>query len=98
VPDEPEVVHVPEASRYELRLGGRVVGHADYRRRDGRISFTHTEVDESLEGHGLAGLLAATALEDARRDGLIVVPICPFFAAYIKRHPEYEALLASGYR
>src|SRR6185503_3133304 len=47
-----EVVDVPEASRYELRLGGRLIGLAAYRRRKDRLVFTHTEVDEAHEGHG----------------------------------------------
>jgi uncharacterized protein len=95
---EAEVVDVPEASRYELRLGGRLVGLAAYRRRDGRIAFTHTEVDESCEGRGFGSRLAAGALEDARRQGLDVVPLCPFIARYIERHPEYEQLVRAGYR
>ena len=97
-PDDLEVVNVPEASRYELRLGGRLIGHAAYRRRGDRLALLHTEVDESLEGRGLAGRLAVAALEDARREGLVVVPLCPFMAAYIERHPEYQDLLASGFR
>jgi predicted GNAT family acetyltransferase len=92
-----EVVDVPEASRYELRLDGRLIGLAAYRRRDGRIAFTHTEVDESCEGRGFGSLLAARALEDARRQGLEVIPLCPFIAHYIKRHPEHEPLVAAGY-
>ena len=95
---EAEVVDVPEASRYELRLGGRLIGLAAYRRRDGRIAFTHTEVDESCEGRGFGSRLAAAALENAAREGLEVVPLCPFIAHYIGRHPEYESLVASGYR
>lgn len=95
---EAEVVDAPEASRYELRLGGHLVGLAAYRRRNSRIAFTHTEVDESCEGRGFASRLAAAALEDARRQGLDVVPLCPFIAHYIDRHPEYEELVASGYR
>jgi uncharacterized protein len=95
---EAEVVDAPEASRYELRLGGRLVGLAAYRRRNGRIAFTHTEVDESCAGHGFGSFLAAAALDDARRQGLEVVPLCPFVAHYIERHPEYEQLVASGYR
>src|SRR6266566_5241057 len=94
---EAQVVDVPEKSRYELRLGGRLIGLAAYRRRDGRIAFTHTEVDESCEGRGFGSLLAAAALENAEREGLEVAPLCPFIAHYIKRHPEYEPLLASGY-
>jgi uncharacterized protein len=93
-----EVVDVPQESRYELRLHGRLIGLAAYRRRKGRIAFTHTEVDESCEGRGFGSLLAKRALEDARRSGLTVVPLCPFIAGYINRHPEYEELVASRYR
>jgi predicted GNAT family acetyltransferase len=87
-PEEAEIVDVPEASRYELRLGGRLIGLAAYRRRDGRIAFTHTEVDESCEGRGFGTRLAAAAVEDAARQGLEVVPLCPFIAHYIERHPN----------
>lgn len=93
---EPEVVDVPEESRYELRLDGRLIGIAAYRRRDSRIVFTHTEIDESCEGRGYGSRLAAAALEDARRQGLDVVPLCPFIARYIERHPEYHELVPSG--
>jgi predicted GNAT family acetyltransferase/glutaredoxin len=96
--DEAVVLDAPEASRYELRLDGRLVGLAAYRRRDGRIAFTHTEVDETLAGRGFGSRLAAAALDDASRRGLDVVPLCPFIASYIKRHPEYERLVAPGYR
>ncbi|TML44581.1 MAG: N-acetyltransferase [Actinobacteria bacterium] len=91
---EAEVVHVPELSRYELRLGGRLIGHAAYRRRNGRIAYTHTEVDESCQGRGLGSRLAAVALADAARENLEVVPLCPFIAYYIERHPEYQQLVA----
>ena len=97
-PSEAEVVDVPEESRYELRLGGRLVGLAAYRRRNGRIAFTHTEVDESWEGRGFGSRLAAAVLDDVRRQGLEVAPLCPFIARFIERHPEYEELVAPGYR
>ena len=95
---ETEVVDNSDESRYELRLAGRLVGLADYRRRNGRIVFTHTEVDESSEGRGFGSRLAAGALEHARETGLDVVPLCPFMAHYIEQHPEYEQLLAADYR
>ena len=97
-PSEAEVVDVPEESRYELLLGGRRVGLAAYRRRNGRIAFTHTEVDESWEGRGFGSRLAAAVLDDVRRQGLEVAPLCPFIARFIERHPEYEELVAPGYR
>lgn len=97
-PTDAEVIDVPQASRYELRLDGRLIGLAAYHRGDGRIAFTHTEVDESCEGRGFGSRLAAAALENARREGLEVVPLCPFIAHYIERHSKYERLLAAGYR
>jgi predicted GNAT family acetyltransferase len=96
--EDVEVVDVPEESRYELRLGGRLVGLAAYRRRNGRIAFTHTEVDESVEGRGFGSRLAEAALEDALRTGDDVVPLCPFIAHYIEQHPEYQKVVASSDR
>jgi predicted GNAT family acetyltransferase/glutaredoxin len=91
---EAEVVDVPEASRYELRFGCRLVGLAAYRRRNGRIAFTHTEVDQDCEGRGFGSRLAEVALADAAKERLEVVPLCPFIAHYIDKHPEYEQLVA----
>jgi uncharacterized protein len=93
-PADAEVVDVPEKCRYELRLDGRLIGLAAYRRRDGRIALTHTEVDESCEGRGFGSRLAAAALDDARRRGLRVLPLCPFIAHYVQQHPEYQELVA----
>jgi len=95
---EVEVVDASEESRYELRLQGRLIGLAAYRRRNGRIAFTHTEVDESLEGRGFGSQLAAAALSDARRQRLEVVPLCPFIAHDVEQHPEYAELVAFTYR
>jgi uncharacterized protein len=63
--------------------------------RPGRIAFVHTEVYESYGGMGLGGRLARAALDDARARGLVVMPFCPFIAAYIERHlDEYGDLVA----
>ena len=97
-PDEAEVVDVPEKNRYELRLDGRLIGLVAYRRRNGRLVLTHTEVDEACSGRGFGSRLAAAALDDARRQGLEVVPLCPFVARFIEQHREYEPLVAASYR
>jgi hypothetical protein len=87
VNEEAVVVDVPDASRYELRLGDRVLGFSEYRKRPGRISFLHTEIDESSGGRGYGIRLAAGATEDARRQGLKIVPICPFIRRYLEMRP-----------
>jgi uncharacterized protein len=79
--------------RYELEVDGRLA-IAEYRLRPGRISFTHTEVPDALEGRGIGKKLVKAALDDARAQGLKVVPICPFVKHYIDTHPEEQDLLA----
>jgi predicted GNAT family acetyltransferase len=83
-----------EKQRYEARQGSEVVGFILYRLDPGRITLIHTEVAPALEGKGIASQLVTGALDDIRRRGLTIVPICPFVRAYLRRHPEYADLVA----
>jgi predicted GNAT family acetyltransferase len=82
-----------ENHRYALEVDGRRAGMAVYHLRGGRHFFVHTEVDEEFSGKGLGTRLVKFALDDVREAGGSVVPLCPLFAAYIKRHPEYDDLV-----
>jgi predicted GNAT family acetyltransferase len=94
--DEPEirVADNPDEGRYEVLVDGALGGFAAYRLAPGRIVFTHTEVDDAYEGHGVGSTLVRGALDDARARKLLVTPICPFVRAYIERHTEYQDLVA----
>jgi len=94
---EATAVNVPEAHRYELLLDGERIGELAYSRRNDRIAFTHTNVNPAFEGRGFGSRLAEAALADARRQGLAVVPLCPFIAWYIEQHPEHGDLVAADY-
>lgn len=83
------------ASRYELEVDG-LLSIAVYDRRAGAVAFTHTEVPEALEGRGIGSKLIKAALADVRAQGLKVMPLCAFVAAYLDRHPEDQDLLATG--
>lgn len=61
----------------------------------GERIFFHTEVDQKFAGRGLAGLLLREALADSIRTSVTVVPVCPLFAAHLKRHGD-EFLAAGG--
>jgi len=74
--------------RYEIWKDGELAGFVQYRLHDGRITFTHTEIDPEHEGAGLGSQLARTALDDARLRQLAVLPVCPFIADFIRRHPD----------
>ena len=80
-------------NQYELVVEGQKA-LAAYRLRDGRISFTHTEVPDALAGRGIGTALIEGALADVRAQGLKVVPICSFVRHYIETHPEAQDLLA----
>jgi hypothetical protein len=94
-----EVRDNPERSRYELLVDGRPAGFSLYRLDGERITMYHTEVEPGYEGRGLGDELARAALDDVRRRALVLVPRCPFIAAYIRRHPDdYLDLVAPGLR
>jgi predicted GNAT family acetyltransferase len=93
--DEVLIGDVPDARRYEARIGDELAGFAAYRLEPGHITFTHTEVGAAHEGRGVGSQLARTALDDARTRGLRVTPLCPFIAAWIRRHPAYADLVAT---
>jgi predicted GNAT family acetyltransferase len=82
----------PASSRFEVFSDGELAGFAEYRVSDGRIVFTHTEIDDAFEGHGIGSRLIRYALDDARRRGLLVVPKCPFVRRFIEEHEDYADL------
>ena len=91
--DDRRVVHNPERSRYELVIGGDVVGRAAYRREGDVLVMDHTVVDQDRREKGLGSTLARGALDDVRANGWRVVPQCPFIAAFIGDHLEYADLV-----
>lgn len=78
--------------RFELEAEGHVA-YAQYRLRNGQITFIHTIVPPELEGRGVGSALARFALDVSAERGLKVVPKCPFIRGYIERHPEYQKLV-----
>ncbi|SDE25841.1 GNAT family N-acetyltransferase [Glycomyces harbinensis] len=88
-----EVADAPERSRYEAWIDGELAGFAEYRRKDGTITFSHTHVESSAQDAGVGSALARHSLDAARSAGEQVVPVCPFYAGWIERHPDYADLL-----
>ena len=88
----------PTRHRFEIDLGAGLFAFAEYTLPEGKIMFTHTEVPESHEGRGIGTELIEAGLAAARERGLLVIPICPFFAAYMRKHAEVQDLLDPAYR
>ena len=82
----------PALNRFELDSDGDMAV-AYYQLAPGVITFRHTEVPTELSGQGIGSKLVRGALEAARAQGLKVVAKCPFVAAYIAKHQEFNDLL-----
>ena len=86
-----------DRSRYEMLDAGVVIGKAAYLddvaadQVSGQRIFYHTVIDEAYGGRGLAGQLAARALDETVAAGLLIVPVCPFIKKYLGKHPGYAA-------
>ena len=78
--------------RFTLDVDGHIA-FSQYRLSPGVITFVHTEVPKQLGGRGISSELARGALEQVRTLGLKVVALCPFIAAFIAKHPEFNDLL-----
>jgi predicted GNAT family acetyltransferase len=90
-PYDGEVIHNPEASRFEIQVD-RQVAVLQYRLNGDTILFTHTRVPEELEGRWLGTRLVQAGLEYARQHSLRVESNCWFVDLYLDKHPEYAAL------
>jgi predicted GNAT family acetyltransferase len=88
----------PAELRFELHVDGELAGQIRYRRRPDAVVLVHTDVDPHFEGQGLGSRLVRGTLDDLRARGVAVVPLCPFVADFIVRHPEYADLVATDRR
>ncbi|MFD1881235.1 GNAT family N-acetyltransferase [Paracoccus pacificus] len=84
---------------------GRYVAHIDGIAAEGEITFTkpapgilsanHTGVPEEMSGKGVANALLNFLLDDARKNGFRIIPVCPFIRKQYARHPEWSDLFTT---
>jgi uncharacterized protein len=89
-----DVVDHPGALQYEITVDGEPAGVIRYTREGDTITMVHTEIEPKFEGEGVGAELVKRALDDVRAKGERVRPLCPFVAAYIRRHPDYDDLVS----
>jgi hypothetical protein len=83
--DPIQVAHNETAHRFEVQVDGETAMLL-YRRDGDTITFIHTRVPNGIAQHGIGSELVRTGLEYAKSQGLKVIPLCPFVAAYIQNH------------
>lgn len=86
------ITHQP--GRFALLRDGEERGELVYASDGARMVITHTEVDPSLRGQGLAKELVEAAVDWARAQGLKVEPRCSYARAVIVRSPSLRDTLS----
>lgn len=89
------LVDVASKKRYEAIIDGSTA-YIEYIKAQDKIYLTHTEVPKSMEGKGIGSALVLKVLEDIEKKNLTLIPLCPFVALYLKRHPEWKKLVMKG--
>ena len=88
-----DIAHDPASQRFTTEVDG-LTAYLEYEQADGAMVIIHTIVPAAIGGRGIAGDLVRTAFEYARAEGLKVDPRCSYSDAWMRKHPEYEALRA----
>jgi predicted GNAT family acetyltransferase len=91
------VVNNEKEMQFEVKQDG-LLAYLSYRFYKNDIALMHTFVPKPLEGKGIAGALATTAFAFAKTSGHPVMVYCPYVAAFLKRHPEYQAQVDKQYQ
>ncbi|MEO8186781.1 MAG: GNAT family N-acetyltransferase [Burkholderiaceae bacterium] len=97
----PEFLLVNDAGarRYRLMMNNEEVGYSEYDPvAPASILIKHTEVLQRHEGKGFGSHLVRSMLDDIRRQGKTVIPICPYAMNYIRKHREYLDMVRADIR
>lgn len=83
-----------ERHRFELHVGDALAAFSEYNLLKTGVLFTHTEVLPAFEGRGIGSAIARHALDEVRRRAQLAIPVCPFIAAFLRKHPDYQDLVS----
>lgn len=79
--------------RYSTLVEGHT-GEMTYSRTSPQlIIIDHTLVPDALRGKGVGQALAKHAIDEARKGGWKIIPLCPFMKAQTMRHPEWRDVI-----
>jgi uncharacterized protein len=82
-------------NQYEFHID-TFVPRIEYIKAKNNIYLTHTEVPKELKNKGIGSKLVKQVFSVIELENLTLIPLCPFVAMYIKRHPEWKKLVMKG--
>lgn len=83
----------PTSRRHQLFEDGRLLGFVDYHVFGNIVILTHTETNPELIGKGHGSMLAERITAHCRVNRQRIMPVCSFFAHFLRTHPEHHDIL-----
>lgn len=91
------IVHTDSDTKGEFtaEAEGRTAGKMTYSKAGSRkIIIDHTEIDEDMKGTGLGKKLVEYGVTWARKNKIVILPLCPFAKSMIERNPEWQDVIS----
>lgn len=88
------VVYEPNEDRAAVYDDKKFIGESTYSKSDKLWIIDHTYVDGTYRGQGLAGKLVALLVDEARKNNIKILPLCPFARREFQLKKEYLDVLA----
>jgi predicted GNAT family acetyltransferase len=88
-----ELINNEAIHNFELFVNGHRA-FIDYKTKDNKIYLIHTEVPAELKGMGVAEALVEKTFNYIEQHQLKMVPLCSYIQIFLKRHPEWNRLVA----
>ncbi len=86
-------MEIQNTGKFRLIIEGEEAVCEYYFKDHQTMVFPHTFVPPAHRGRGIASKLIKAAMEFAKANNFVIVPLCSAVVAYVQRHPEYQILL-----
>ena len=87
------LVNNTAGGRFEMEVEG-ATAFIKYKNMPDAVALLHTEVPPALEGRGVAAALVEKTFMYLEERNQKIVPLCPYVAAFLKRQPEWNKIIA----
>jgi uncharacterized protein len=91
---EIQLIEDGSKGRFAAMDNGTEAGHITYSKAgDTTLILDHTEVNDAYRGKGIGKIIVMHIVEVARKEGLRILPLCPFAKAVFDRTEEIRDVL-----
>ncbi|MCQ1060044.1 N-acetyltransferase [Photobacterium sp. ZSDE20] len=89
-----KAVHDIENQTYFVDLVEGYQAKVSYQISGNVLTLDHSSVPEALRGKGYASVMMEAVLSKIEQEGYTVIPVCSYVIHYMKKHNEWQHLLA----